>query len=290
MADESSDFLSLVRRELGAWLEPEDTSKEARLLRRWDRKRRALARHTRKYVVVNGFLALLWLSLAVLVGARFPWFVFPLLGWGMGYTMHVLSFRAWTKEHRSELEAARQKLGLTPPPAGESSWDRLESRCREAVAAAHAALDAAQGGLDDARLRAQLREGERQLTALLRGARDIEQTLGEVAPGGVAAIDRELADVERRETEAREPRSRDIERKRQTLLASRRDKIEALQREQTRIEGSVEGFLLAAENLRLDALRLSNEPAERSELEQAVDGLQEELDVLEKVHRELLDP
>jgi len=42
--------------------------------------------HAIAYIAVNAFLALIWW----LTGAGFPWFVFPLGGWGIGLLFHGL--------------------------------------------------------------------------------------------------------------------------------------------------------------------------------------------------------
>lgn len=287
MPDDASDLFSLVRRELETWLAPDDSSLEARLLRKWERKRRSVRSHARSFVVVNGFLFLLWLMLGVSTGAWFPWFAFPLIGWGMGFTMQALGYRAWVSEHAGELQRARERLGLTPPAPGESSWDRLETRCRKAIAEARAALETRSEPVDAAVLRARLDDAERQLVHLLEGARAIDQTLGEVSPGGVSSVDRAIAEVDRRRTETAAPETKSVLEQKRALLQSRRAKVAALSEERARVETTVEGFLLAAENVRLDVLRLGRAPADRSEVEGAVQRLQEELDLLQKVHREL---
>lgn len=287
MPDDGADIFALVRRELESLLGPDDTSREAKLLRRWERKRRTLKGHARSYFVTNGFLFLLWLTLALSVGVWFPWFVFPLLGWGMGMTMHALGYRSWVSDHAGELRRARERLGLLPPPEGESTWDQLEARCRSAVAEARAALEATPPTVDAGPLLAQLAEGEQRMAELLRGARAVDQTLGGVTPGGVPSVDRAIADVDSEHAAAIEPRTRSALEQKRALLVSRRAKVEALRDEQARIEATAEGFLLAAENARLDALRFTRDSTERSELDAALQRLHDELDVLEKVHREL---
>ena len=43
------------------------------------------------YLVVNGGLFLIWL----LTGAGYPWFIWPLLGWGIGVVFHFLGVFAF---------------------------------------------------------------------------------------------------------------------------------------------------------------------------------------------------
>ena len=46
--------------------------------------------HLVSYLIVNGAITAIWLVIAITSGAWFPWFVFPILGWGIG-----LAFHAW---------------------------------------------------------------------------------------------------------------------------------------------------------------------------------------------------
>jgi flagellar biosynthesis GTPase FlhF len=64
--------------------------------------------HAIVYAVINAFLALTWW----LTGGGFPWFVFPLAGWGIGLLFHglgvyVLSGR---QEGRQAIEREAEKI------------------------------------------------------------------------------------------------------------------------------------------------------------------------------------
>jgi hypothetical protein len=50
--------------------------------------RRDFRGHLLVYVAVNILLILIWLTTAVKAGAWYPWFVFPLAGWGIGVAAH----------------------------------------------------------------------------------------------------------------------------------------------------------------------------------------------------------
>jgi len=52
--------------------------------------RRGFTVHLIVYVVVNAMLVCLW---AFVSGRGFPWFVFPLGGWGIGLVAHYFSSR-----------------------------------------------------------------------------------------------------------------------------------------------------------------------------------------------------
>ena len=49
--------------------------------------------HLTMYLAVNGFLFVVWLVLALVFkgGAWFPWFLFPLVGWGIGISSHAFA-------------------------------------------------------------------------------------------------------------------------------------------------------------------------------------------------------
>jgi hypothetical protein len=51
--------------------------------------RRDFRGHLLVYVAVNILLILIWLTTAVKAGAWYPWFVFPLAGWGIGVAAHA---------------------------------------------------------------------------------------------------------------------------------------------------------------------------------------------------------
>lgn len=48
-------------------------------------RRRGFAIHGVVWLAVNAFLVVVW----AVTGAGFPWFVFPLLGWGIGVAAHA---------------------------------------------------------------------------------------------------------------------------------------------------------------------------------------------------------
>lgn len=58
-----------------------------------------LAGHLIPYVAVNGFLAFL----NAIVSPQFPWFVFPLFGWGVGVVSHVTAYKT-RKKAANEVE------------------------------------------------------------------------------------------------------------------------------------------------------------------------------------------
>jgi hypothetical protein len=66
-----------------------DSDMRSAAIRRLHRKRE-FVQHLVSYVIVNGILVAVWLVVALLTGAWFPWPLFPIAGWGIG-----LAFHAW---------------------------------------------------------------------------------------------------------------------------------------------------------------------------------------------------
>ncbi|HEQ79048.1 MAG TPA: 2TM domain-containing protein [Euryarchaeota archaeon] len=66
-------------------------------------------KHLAAYVVVNLMLFFIWLWTYFFDGETFPWFIFPLGGWGIGLLFHFLSafiwgdFQDWKKKKVEEL-------------------------------------------------------------------------------------------------------------------------------------------------------------------------------------------
>jgi fatty acid desaturase len=65
--------------------------------------------HVLIYLAVNALLFSIWLVVALVVGgaAWFPWFLFPLLGWGIGVFMQAMDVYAFSG-HRREKAVAKE--------------------------------------------------------------------------------------------------------------------------------------------------------------------------------------
>lgn len=68
--------------------------------------------HLLVYILVNIMLIIIW----VVTGAGFPWFIFPLGGWGIGILFHflgifVFSQRTGWERRQVEKEVERLKRG-----------------------------------------------------------------------------------------------------------------------------------------------------------------------------------
>lgn len=261
-------------------------SPEERLLQRRARKARSMRGHTRSYVVMNTFFILMWGVTSLLAGSLLPpWFLFPMLGWGLGFTFHALGYRAWLADNAKALRAA-EHAALPPGDRGldSSRWDSLLDECRRSVAAAREVI---QGKHGTEGIAGSLDESLAQAEVLVSGGRELEGALHQVAPGGLADIDARVAAVEVQWNQATDEGLRRAHEQNRTLLVARRNKIASLQAERDRIGATLEGFVLAAENLRLDAARFARGDVDVSALDAPVRRLQEEVDILDKVRAEL---
>ena len=64
--------------------------------------------HLAVYICVNAFLVLIW---AFPAGGGFPWFVFPLGGWGIGIVFHALDVFVFSQRaDRSAIEREVEKI------------------------------------------------------------------------------------------------------------------------------------------------------------------------------------
>lgn len=66
--------------------------------------------HLAAYILVNVILIIIW---AFAAGDGFPWFLFPLCGWGIGIIFHALGVFVFNKEsgwERKEIEKEAERL------------------------------------------------------------------------------------------------------------------------------------------------------------------------------------
>src|SRR5664279_3581709 len=62
------------------------------------RRQAAFKIHLLMYVLVNALLVAIWAVVGIASGVWFPWWVFPLFGWGIGVAAH-----GWTTYHADML-------------------------------------------------------------------------------------------------------------------------------------------------------------------------------------------
>ncbi len=71
-----------------------------------------LFQHIGSYVIVNGFLVVVW----ALTGAGYPWFIWVMAGWGIGLASHIVAYLSGgrnlaRRERMVEKEIKKMKEG-----------------------------------------------------------------------------------------------------------------------------------------------------------------------------------
>ncbi len=283
-------------------------SAESKLIEKRDRKRRNFYNHRRAYAVVIGGLAILNLLFAIWTGFTFPFVAIPALFWGMGFALHGLSYRAWMNENEREIIAAERKLGKLPagrtqkqlaPPKDvpviegvailDDEWRAILAKAKVAIAHAVEALgEVEHRSAGSEELQRQLSDGMSNIERLAAGAERITEALDEIAPDGGAQLEEELESIDTRISDSGDDQLREVYLANRSLLVARKKKLEALQGERTRMKANAEGFLIAAENVRLDVAGLGSiEGSRAGALVEPVRRLTEEVEILRKVEAEL---
>lgn len=82
--------------------------------REWQARRAARQRVFWLHAVVWGAVGLLLVTIWALAGAGFPWFLFPVLGWGVGLAAHgATAYLLRSPEELMVLREARRDRGIT---------------------------------------------------------------------------------------------------------------------------------------------------------------------------------
>lgn len=284
------------------------------LLRRYMNKRRAWLGHLRSFIGVNGGLAAINLITGLTAENLYPWFLYVTASWGIGVVIHGLNYRGWVKDHDAYLRRARvtveqldddESAQLPDPsshglpkgkkdipalPSGGDGWGELIEECSAAVDVAKEALSAA--GMDEAErviLSDKLDRGLLVVDEIRRGALAVGAALVDVAPDGGAALDEELGLLEEKITATNDDRLKGVYEANRRLLEARQDKVTTLEAEQERMRATVKGFLIATQNVRLDAARLGTGqvPELLGSLSDSLERLNDEVEISRQVESEL---
>jgi hypothetical protein len=288
----------------------DDRSADSKLVAKRDRKRRNFRMHRRAYSVVMAGLAIMNVLLVLLAGGgpglALLW-LFPALGWGMAFALHGLSYRAWVKDNERELAIAERKLARLPGSAQkqlpapkdvpviegvailDDEWRSILIKAKQVVARAQDSLHESQhqqaGGEE---LERQLTEGMTNIERLAAGAERITEALEEIAPDGGHHLAEEIESIDSKINDAVDDQLREVYLANRSLLVARKAKLEALTGERARMKANAEGFLIAAENVRLDIAGLnSGQPPKTNALVEPVRRLTQEVEILRKVEAEL---
>ena len=76
-----------------------------RIARKRVEEKKSFYIHFAVYVVVNIMLIIIW----AVTGAGFPWFIFPLVGWGIGVLFHFLGVFVFSKQSGWERKAVEKE-------------------------------------------------------------------------------------------------------------------------------------------------------------------------------------
>ena len=77
-------------------------------------RRRVFLLHLSVYLTTNLSLVVIW----AVTGAGYPWFVFPILGWGIGLVAHAVVAYLLSDPEEIVLRREQQRLaGAQDPPA-----------------------------------------------------------------------------------------------------------------------------------------------------------------------------
>ncbi|NUN15020.1 MAG: 2TM domain-containing protein [Myxococcales bacterium] len=277
-------------------------SPEEKLLMRRDKKRRRLQKHRRAYIFVNLFLILVNV-LTWDTQDPIPWVLFVLGGWGIGLGMHWLGFRDWVTENQKALERAETvlRVGVAGPgDTGKSlsvgsadpedlKWERLLVRATELLAVAEKSLEHLGESGQSARM--MLRAGVEDVAKLGDGQRRLRQTLRDMGADDCRTnSEKEINELRTRLQSTSEERLRGLYQSNLALMEARQSKIAALHEDLDRIRASIEGFILAAENIRLDAVRIesgSEAPQAVRRLGEPLERMAREVYILREVEAEL---
>lgn len=74
-------------------------------------RRRVFLLHLAIYLSTNLFLFVIW----TLTGGGYPWFVFPIFGWGIGLVAHFVAAFALADPEEIVLRREQQRLSTEPP-------------------------------------------------------------------------------------------------------------------------------------------------------------------------------
>jgi hypothetical protein len=76
--------------------------------------------HLASYLIINGFLIVIYLLGSVVAeGLYYPWFIWPMMAWGVGLLFHYLSVFVFNGAYDQQkmIEAEMRRMGAVAPEA-----------------------------------------------------------------------------------------------------------------------------------------------------------------------------
>lgn len=279
-----------------------DLPAHKRLLIAARKRRKAMRNHAAAYVSVNAFLALVNV-LTFQFGPQVLWFLFPAGAWGVGLAMHYFTYRGWLSDNRQALLQAESLVSgreaLLPETSRPTSvpaeqlpadpeWDSLLARVAPSLDAAERELGSLGPAGKDALER--LRAGKADVERLLVGERRLRAALHTLAPGGAVTVDRKIAELDRRLLGTHDERLRSALQSNRALLDGISARVTAIANDRERMRAAIEGFVLTAQSLHLDAARLGAGRASldaMGTLSEPIQRLAQEVEILREVEAEM---
>jgi len=83
--------------------------------------------HAASYVIVNGFLITIYLLTSLAAdGLYYPWFIWPMMAWGVGLVFHFLSAFVFTGTYDQQkmIEAEMRRMGAATPEIPPYTYDK----------------------------------------------------------------------------------------------------------------------------------------------------------------------
>lgn len=69
-------------------------------------QRMALLEHIASYIIINGFLVIIW----ALSGRGYPWFLWVMAGWGIGLAFHIVGYFIGKRGEASKDQMIRKEM------------------------------------------------------------------------------------------------------------------------------------------------------------------------------------
>ena len=213
--------------------------------------------------------------------------------WGVGLVVHAVRFTGWSQDHRVglEVETSFRRIGQDGRPTGllseprNAEWKRLWSRAEQVHLAADRAVDRL--GAEGVEARGELQACMDDVQAIFDGAARLQDAMDIL---GMKVDENAITEAGWRVERAETDRLRSLYQANLDLLIAQKAKVSALMQDLKRMRACVEGFLISAENMQLDASRLQTSggvPTGQLILGDARRALEEEVLVLRQVEAEL---
>ena len=232
--------------------------------------------------------------LSWILGSGGSWVFLPIVGWGLVLALHAVTYAGWTQEHKGALAAAAESVARLPTGGillslpESSEWRRMWNQSLEAFAAADGAL--VRIGTRGIEPRGDLQRGIEHVQFLLEGQARQSAALSSIYPDTPRVDDSQITEVEWKLDRAADDKLREVVQTNLQLLRDQREKVDSLRKDMDRVRETVDGFVIASQNLRLDAVRLAASDESLGsvkELRTTLSRLSDEVGIMREVEAEM---